>query len=190
MIAPFRLSVCGIEELAGHCAAGVTHVLSILDPDWPVPEAFGAFGEHAKLELRFHDVIDERGGMIVPRPEHVTELLDFGRGLSPELGEEAHLLVHCHAGVSRSTAAMALIVAQAAPDEPGERIFDEVLRLRPQAWPNLRMLELGDAMLGRRGELIAAAAGIYRTQLDRGRYLAEYMRFNGRGREISAALDA
>ena len=51
-IAPFRISVCGIEELTGHCETGVSHVLSILDPDWPVPEAFGAFGEHAKLELR------------------------------------------------------------------------------------------------------------------------------------------
>ena len=40
-IAPFRISVCGIEELQGHCETGVSHVLSILDPDWPVPEAFG-----------------------------------------------------------------------------------------------------------------------------------------------------
>ena len=51
-IAPFKIRVCGIDELAGHCDAGVSHVLSILDPDWPVPEAFRAFGEHAKLELR------------------------------------------------------------------------------------------------------------------------------------------
>jgi len=57
-LAPFRISVCGIEELTGHCEVGVSHVLSILDPDWPVPEAFGAFGEHSRLELRFHDVID------------------------------------------------------------------------------------------------------------------------------------
>jgi hypothetical protein len=61
-IAPFKMSVCGIEELASHCAVGISHVLSILDPDWPVPEAFGSFGEHAKLELRFHDIIDAQGG--------------------------------------------------------------------------------------------------------------------------------
>jgi hypothetical protein len=45
---PFRITVCGIEELAGHGGRGVSHVLSILDPDWPVPEAFGSFGEHRK----------------------------------------------------------------------------------------------------------------------------------------------
>ena len=75
-IAPFRITICGIEELAGHCDDNVSHALSILDPEWPVPEAFGAFGEHAKLELRFHDVIDEyNADMIAPQQEHVAELL-------------------------------------------------------------------------------------------------------------------
>ena len=64
------LTVCGLEELDEHSSRGVTHVLSILDPDWPVPEAFGAFGEHRKLELRFHDVIDMR---FVERRQRVTQ---------------------------------------------------------------------------------------------------------------------
>lgn len=188
-IAPFRVSVCGLEELSSHCGAGVSHVLSILDPEWPVPDAFGAFGRHAKLELRFHDVIDaESRGMIAPQSEHVADVLSFGRRLSAEQQEDAHLLVHCHAGVSRSTAAMALILAQALPAVAADRIFAEVLRTRPQAWPNLRVLEFGDAMLGRRGELLAAAAGLYRTQLESGQYEAEQMRSGGRGREITAAL--
>jgi len=188
-IAPFRISVCGIEELPGHCDAGVSHVLSILDPDWPVPDAFGAFGEHAKLELRFHDIIEaHQADMIAPQQQHVADILAFGRDLSAETGADAHLLVHCHAGVSRSTASIALILAQALPGTPAERILEEVLRIRPQAWPNLRILEMGDAQLNRRGELVAAAAGIYRTQLDRRQYLVEQMRSGGRGREIEAAL--
>lgn len=186
--APFRITVCGIEELSGHYDANVSHVLSILDPEWPVPEVFGAFGEHARLELRFHDIIDERNaGVIAPRKEDVAELLTFGRGLMDDPQSDAHLLIHCHAGVSRSTASMALILAQTLPDMPASRIFEEVLRIRPQAWPNLLILELGDAQLKRRGELVAAAAGIYRTQLDRRQYMAEHMRYNGRGREIEAA---
>ena len=153
-----------------------------------MPEVFGTFGEHAKLELRFHDIIDERNAdMIAPRKEHVAELLTFGRGLLEEPQTVAHLLIHCHAGVSRSTASMALILAQTLPNVAARRILQEVLRIRPQAWPNLRMLELGDAQLERRGELVAAAAGIYRTQLDRRQYVVEQMRSNGRGREIEAA---
>jgi hypothetical protein len=38
----FRITVCGIEELPGHCEAGVSHVLSILDPGSPLPPACGA----------------------------------------------------------------------------------------------------------------------------------------------------
>ena len=83
-IAPFGISVCGIEELSGHCETGVSHVLSILDPEWPVPEAFGSFGEHAKLELRFHDVIEETPGQIAPRQEDAEAILAFGRDLMAE----------------------------------------------------------------------------------------------------------
>ena len=188
-ISPFRVSVCGIEELAGHCETGVSHVLSILDPDWPVPDSFGTFGEHAKLELRFHDVIEPRdAGVIAPSPEHVAQLLTFGRGLMTKPIKDAHLLVHCHAGVSRSTASLALILAQASPGVGGSPILEEVLRIRPQAWPNLRIIEIGDAQLGRGGGLIAAAARTYRLQLDRQPHLAEEMRSNGRGREVAAAM--
>ena len=31
------LTICGLEELSHHSARGVTHVLSILDPDWAEP---------------------------------------------------------------------------------------------------------------------------------------------------------
>ena len=190
-IAPFRISVCGIEELAGHCETGASHVLSILDPDWPVPEAFGAFGEHAKLELRFHDVIEGSiEGIRPPREEDVAALLAFGRDLMAEPPPEAHLLVHCHAGVSRSTASMALVLAQGLPGVEADRVFTEVLRIRPQAWPNLRIVEMGDALLGRGGALVDAARGVYRRQLGARPHLAEEFRRHGRGREVSEAAAA
>ena len=57
-LASFWLTICGIAELDGHSAAGITHVLSILDPDWPDPPAFAAFAPHRRLALRFHDIIE------------------------------------------------------------------------------------------------------------------------------------
>ncbi|TCZ56680.1 tyrosine phosphatase family protein [Roseicella aquatilis] len=182
---PFRLTVCGIEELTGHCEAGVSHVLSILDPDWPVPEAFGSFGEHAKLELRFHDVIEASAGYVAPREEDVRAILAFGRDLQVEAA--SRLLVHCHAGISRSTASMALILAQAQPDLPAEDLLQGILGIREKAWPNLRLLEIGDAMLGRGGTLPEAAAALYAHQLRLRPHLADIMRNAGRGREVDAA---
>ncbi len=185
-IARFKITVCGIEELAGHCEARVSHVLSILDPDWPVPEAFGEFGEHEKLELRFHDVIEPAKDMIAPSEAHVAQLLAFGRDLTEEPPADAHLLVHCHAGISRSTASMALILAQGLPERSATEIMDEVLRIREKAWPNLRILEMGDAMLGRGGTLVTAAHDVYRLQLRKRPHLAEFMNEAGRQREVQA----
>ena len=186
-IAPFGISVCGIEELAGHCETGVSHVLSILDPDWPVPEAFGTYGEHAKLELRFHDIIEETEGQLAPQAGDVEAILAFGRDLMAEPASVAHLLVHCHAGISRSTASMALLLAQAQPSLPAERILQGILGIRDKAWPNLRILEMGDALLGRGGTLPAAAAALYRHQLDIRPHLADAFRKAGRGREVDMA---
>jgi predicted protein tyrosine phosphatase len=188
MIAPFDIDVCGLDELCGYCSMGVTHVLSILDPDWPAPEVFAAFGEHAHLELRVDDVIDEVPGKVVPRAEHVAQVLAFGRTLPAERSARARLLVHCHAGVSRSTASMVLILAQALPALPATAIVREVLRIRPQAWPNLRIIEMGDALLGRHGEIVAATHVAYAAQLEREPDRVEELLQYGRGREIAAAL--
>lgn len=184
--APFDITVCGIEELGGYCQVGVSHVLSILDPGHPPLPAFGAFGEHERLELRFHDIIDPRPDMIVPQAAEVELLLRFGRDLLAEPAPAAHLLVHCHAGISRSTASMMLILAQARPDRPADAVMAEIRRIRPQAWPNLRILELGDAMLGRDGTLVAAAHAHYRDYLTRNPAWAQTMLAAGRSREIPA----
>ena len=184
--APFRVTICGIPELGEHGAAGVTHVLSILDPEWPDPPAFAEFAPHRRLALRFHDVIEAMPDRLAPSRGDVERLLEFGRELVAPA--DCHLLVHCHAGVSRSTAAAALILAQAYPARPAREALDAVAGMRPRAWPNLRILEFGDALLGRNGEIVAAASAIYRRALDREPFLEEAMIDGGRGREVIAAL--
>ena len=184
----FRFTICGIPELGSHCEAGVTHVLSILDPEWPDPPEFEDYAPHRRMALRFHDIIDPLPGRIAPTRDDVARLLAFGHELSD--AEACHLLVHCHAGVSRSTAATALILAQAHPDRPARDVFDAVSRLRPRAWPNLRILEFGDELLGRGGEIVAAAGPVYRRVLDREPSFQEAMIEGGRAREVIAALSA
>jgi predicted protein tyrosine phosphatase len=183
-LAPFQLTICGIDELAGHCAGGVTHVLSILDPGWPEPEPLSIFELHRRLRLRFHDIIESQPGWVAPERWDVELLLAFTRDLG---ASGTHLLIHCHAGVSRSTAAAALVLAQRCPDQPADKVLEEVVRLRPRAWPNLRILELGDGILGRGGEIVEAATAHYRRAIEREPWLAGAMIEGGRGRELAAA---
>jgi predicted protein tyrosine phosphatase len=179
-------AICGLDELVGHQARGVTHVLSILDPEWPDPTAFQAFDPHFRAILRFHDAIEPDRDILLPQKGDVEAILTFGRGAADAGG----LLIHCHAGISRSTAATLMILAQAHPDEKEDGLADRLLQTRPQAWPNSRMIEFADELLDRRGRLVAAIAGIYARQLERRPELAEIMRRGNRAREVELGLSA
>jgi predicted protein tyrosine phosphatase len=186
------LTICGLEELAQHGSRGVTHVLSILDPAHPEAELFSAYDQHHRTTLYFHDIIEPTPGQIMPAPEHVTAILDFGRELESSAAgrQQGHLLVHCHAGISRSTAAMATLMAQAYPGRDEDQILADLVALRAKAWPNSRMIGFADEMLGRGGRLTAAAGRLYRRQLVTFPHVENFMRDNGRSRELEMATAA
>ena len=183
------LTVCGLDDLELHRAAGVTHVLSILDPQWPDPEAFLAYAPHHRTILHFHDAIEPAPNITLPDVGHVEAVLAFGRSLTDDTERSnGHLLIHCHMGVSRSTAAMAILLAQVDPEGDEDQVFERLLRIRPKAWPNSRMIGLADHLLGRSGRLTSALARLYGRQLSRRPELADTMRRIGRGREVEMAF--
>ena len=183
------LTICGIDELPDNSAREVTHVLSVLDPERAEIEHFGGYGAHHRVTLRFHDIIDPQPGQIMPAPEHVAEILRFGEDLRATATGRAsgHLLVHCHMGISRSTAAMLALMAQADPDEDEEGLFARLREIRPQAWPNSVMVGFADAQLGRSGRLTEALGRHYARQLVREPRYRGWMAHLGRGREVAMA---
>lgn len=154
-ILPYRLSICGLDELPGYARDGVTHVVSILDPDFPDSDAFAGYAPHDRTLMRFDDVIEDSGVYQAPGQAEVSAILALGERLAAEPVQ--HLLVHCHAGISRSTATAALLMAQRAPDR-ADHIFDTINAIRPRSWPNSRLVRLGDERLGLDGRLVAAMA--------------------------------
>ena len=166
----------------------MSHVLSILDPRLVERPSFAAFGEHRRLELYFDDILEPLEGQVAPQRGHVDAILRFAEDLLVDLPRDAHLLVHCHMGISRSSAALALVLARVRPDLPTPQVLGEVLRVRQRAWPNLRLIELGDAALERHGELIAALAAVYSLQLQRHPELQRYFIECGRQREVDHAF--
>lgn len=184
------LTICGIEELPSHSVRRVTHVLSVLDPDRAEIDAFGSYGEHHRVTLRFHDIIDPIAGQIHPEPTHVEQILQFGESLREGVSErvEGHLLVHCHMGISRSTAAMMTLMAQNDADADEDELFERLRGVRPQAWPNSVMIGFADEQLGRGGRLVEALRRHYGQQLKLQPQYTDWMTRLGRGRELAMAV--
>lgn len=185
-IAISRLTICGIDELPTHRSHGVTHVLSVLDPEREDPTIFGNFDPHERTILRFHDVIEDKEGRPAPTRADVEAILGYGKTLIESRADrqDGHLLVHCHMGVSRSTAAMITLMAQCEPDRDEDSIFTTIREMRPIAWPNSVMIGFADELLGREGRLTAALQRHYALQLERDAMFERWMTELERAREI------
>ncbi|MBX2831052.1 MAG: protein-tyrosine-phosphatase [Rhodospirillales bacterium] len=185
-IAISRLTICGIDELPTHRNHGVSHVLSVLDPEREDPSIFSDYAPHERTILRFHDVIEDKEGRPAPIKANVEAILEFGEGLksSQEERRDGHLLVHCHMGVSRSTAAMITLMAQCEPDRDEDSIFTTIRDIRPIAWPNSVMIAFADDLLGRKGRLTEALHRHYAAQLARDKMFEGWMTDLERQREV------
>lgn len=185
-IAITHLTICGIDELPTHRSQGVSHILSVLDPEREDPTIFGDYSPHERTILRFHDVIDDKEGRPMPVKADVEAILAFGESLREGHQErrDGHLLVHCHMGVSRSTAAMITLMAQCEPDRDEDSIFATIREIRPIAWPNSVMIAYADELLGREGRLTAALYRHYAIQLERDATFENWMTGLERQREV------
>ena len=184
------LTICGIDELSDARDTPVSHVLSMLDPDRLDVDAFSTYAPHHRTLLRFHDIIDPEPGKVMPTAAHVEAILQFGEELATSRANrrDGHLLVHCHMGVSRSTAGMLSLLAQLYPDEPEANLFERLRRIRPQAWPNSVMIGYADELLGRKGRLVDALRKHYGHQVTHRPDLASWMKQLARGREVKMAI--
>jgi predicted protein tyrosine phosphatase len=156
---PETITICGTLDLERFSNSDVDYVVSILDPDFVEPNVFRTFGKHKRLTLRFHDIVEEVPNLIAPQVHHISELLEFGRTIMAESGR--HLLIHCFAGVCRSTAAAALLLAQEEPERTPADAVERMLQIAPHAWPNVRMIAIGDEILNYNNALVDAVESLY-----------------------------
>ena len=109
-----------------------------------------------------HDIEAEQHGYVAPSAVHVADLLEFVQSWD----RTAPMLIHCYAGISRSTAAAFVTLCALNPATPEERIARYLRTASPAATPNRRIIALGDAALGRSGRMLAAAEVIGRGQIE------------------------
>ena len=107
--------------------------------------------EPAHLVLCFHD-IEDAAQATPPQRQHVADGLAFARTHAGR-----RLLIHCFAGISRSTAlAYAILVDRAGHAADEVALLEHVLALRPQACPNRLVVRHADDLLSRGGRMIDA----------------------------------
>ena len=126
-----------------------THVISLLDPgisDEHVPLIRGA--EHVVARLRDQENLLETGHF----PDIVESLFETVR---PAIeNRSSRILVHCHAGISRSTAFTYAMIAHRAGPGLEEQAFGAFLSIVNKPWPNRRIIEILDERWGRGGALL------------------------------------
>ena len=144
--------ICNLQELQGHARVlGPTHLASLVSAQEQPPTPHGMPAEH-HLKLVVHDISAPLPGYILAGEDHIDELVTFLGAWQPDDGP---LLIHCMAGISRSTAAalIALVVKAQGREMEAAR---HLRQAAPHAQPNRRLIALADQRLGCQGRLIAA----------------------------------
>jgi predicted protein tyrosine phosphatase len=133
-----------------------SHVLTLLSPGHEDNAHHESpFEQH--LQLYFHDIVEAREGLIAPDRRTVGAILDFARNWT----DARPMLIHCWAGISRSSAAAYMIACARNPGCEAD-IADELRRRAPFATPNRLMIALADDVLQRSGRMVEAIARIGR----------------------------
>ncbi|NNF76902.1 MAG: protein tyrosine phosphatase [Rhizobiales bacterium] len=134
-----------------------SHAISLLGDDHEMPTIPSlAAGNH--LKLSFNDISVPMDGYVAPGEADVKTLVNFIRGWE----RQAPLLIHCWAGVSRSTAAAYIAQCLLAPEEDELTLARNLRAASPSATPNKLMVIHADLLLGRGGRMADAVAAIGR----------------------------
>jgi predicted protein tyrosine phosphatase len=104
------------------------------------------------LVLAVDDITTPIEGQTAPAEEHVERLIRFVGGWD----RAAPMVVHCFAGISRSTAGAYVAACALNPQRDEMQIAWDIRRASRTAMPNARIVSLADRMLKRNGRMIRA----------------------------------
>lgn len=136
---------------------GVRHVVSLLAPDTPHETPRGISPDR-HLRLYFHDIAHELEGYRPPRAEDAVKLIQYLR----DWNAQGPILIHCWAGISRSTAAAFVTLCMFRRQAEENALAQELRSASPSATPNRLVVSLADDALGREGRMVSAIDGIGR----------------------------
>jgi len=137
----------------------VGHVVSLLGPETP-HRSFTGIADDNHLKLTFHDITAPAEGFTAPAADHVETLIHF---LKARQGHDP-MLIHCWAGISRSTASAFTAMCLYNPDVDELKLAQQLRSLSHVATPNRRIVAFADDILGRQGRMVDAIDAIGRGE--------------------------
>jgi predicted protein tyrosine phosphatase len=150
------IHVCSLARLYGTVEdTGARHIVTLLRlVDRVKRPAVVAADDH--LILSMDDITDPADGLAHPAEEHVTRLVEF----VTRWDRKTPMVIHCFAGISRSTAAAFVAACALNPHRSEAEIAKAIRDGSATAAPNTRIVTLADRVLGRGGRMIAAVQAL------------------------------
>lgn len=138
-----------------------SHLVSLLEEEL-MSQAPKGFNPERHLKLSVHDIWEAERDKVLPDRALAEKIIAFGKTWDGK----APMLVHCWAGVSRSTATAFILACARNPNTPEKDIAWALRDASEGATPNPLLVHLADDVLGREGRMLEAIRII-----GRGRYV-------------------
>jgi predicted protein tyrosine phosphatase len=146
------IHVCSLAALAETVkATGASHILTVMAKVDQVQRPQSVL-EANHLKVQVDDITEHMDGFLAPNDSHIEQVLNFVRGWD----RSAPMVVHCYAGISRSTASAFAAVCMLNPHRDEISIARQIRAASPIASPNRLMVSLADKALGRDGRMLRA----------------------------------
>jgi predicted protein tyrosine phosphatase len=157
VVGPGKIFVGPIWALGKADEIGAGRAITLINgpmmADIVTPPRIGPAGH---LRLVMNDIDHPAEGLIAPDSGHVHQLLDF----LEDWDQESPLLIHCHAGISRSPAAAFIALCLLRPQIAEHELAQQLRAASAAAKPNRLLVRLADEILSREGRMIAACAAL------------------------------
>lgn len=153
--------VCPLSRISETVSSvGASHLVSLINDSTLVIRPDSIL-EDNHLFLGINDITEAQEGMVLPAEEHVRQLIDFAEAWD----RERPIVIHCYAGISRSTAAAFITLCVVQPDRDEREIALRMREASRFATPNSLLVAIADEMLGRGGRMVEAIVAIGRGEI-------------------------
>src|ERR1044071_2988136 len=146
------LHVCSLAALPDTVrTTGASHVLTVMANVEQVQRPVSVLpANHLKVSM--DDITEQMEGFVAPCEAHVEQVLAFVRGWD----RAAPMVVHCYAGISRSTASAFAAACLLNPHRDEIAIARQIRAASPIASPNRFTVGRAGKALGREGRMLRA----------------------------------